>query len=103
MLKTRLIQKRLRMSRTMACMSMPAPWPISCAMSCCTAGAIAPPPSLDRVVVRGLAAQYFRCGMWISVAWVFLHLGQYLALPLLGLANVLGQNLAVAMEPAIDD
>src|SRR5262249_49129043 len=27
------IQKRLRMSRTMACMSMPVPWPISCAMS----------------------------------------------------------------------
>src|SRR6478752_5850126 len=39
-------------------------------------------PSLDRVVVRGLAAQYFRCGMWISGAWVFSHLGQYLALPL---------------------
>ena len=27
--KTRLIQKRLRISRTMACISMPEPWPIS--------------------------------------------------------------------------
>ncbi|WP_246737777.1 hypothetical protein [Nordella sp. HKS 07] len=32
--KTRLIQKRLRMSRTMACISIPAAWPISWAISC---------------------------------------------------------------------
>jgi hypothetical protein len=32
-LKASAIQKRLRMSRTMTCMSMPAPWPISCAMA----------------------------------------------------------------------
>ena len=33
MLKTRLTQKRLRMSWTIACMSMPGPWPISWAIA----------------------------------------------------------------------
>ena len=32
-LKASAIQKRLRMSRTMACMSTPEPWPISWAMA----------------------------------------------------------------------
>src|SRR5262245_55130956 len=98
MLKTRLIQKRLRMSRTIACMSMPAPWPISCAMSSdIRAGAL--PASIARA--GGASAADFSAH---SAAWGLVRILASLSLSACcGPAKVLGQNLTATIKSAVDN
>src|SRR5262245_11842101 len=97
MLKMRLIQKRSRMSRTIACMSMPAPWPISCAMSSDSAGAL--PASI--ACLGGASAADFSAH---SAAWGLVRiLASLLLSARCGPAKVLGQNLAATIKSAVDD
>src|SRR5262245_5478040 len=98
MLKMRLIQKRLRMSRTIACMSMPAPWPISCAMSSdIRAGAL--PASI--ACLGGASAADFSAH---SAAWDLVRILDSLSLSTYcGPAKVRGQNLAATIKSAVDD